>query len=79
VLGQKSGTFDCLQLLQAMELNVTDDEDMEDQMEPEDAHVAQDDEETIQLPEEWVFELQNKIQSPKLMDEASRNSDKSGG
>lgn len=64
VLGKKTETLDCLQMLQAMEINVSDDEETEEQEDSGAVQMTQEDEETIHLPEEWVFELQNKSQSP---------------
>jgi hypothetical protein len=71
MLGQKTGAFDCLQLLQAMELNENEDDDMEDQIESDSAHVTQDDDVTTQLPEGWIFEFQDKNRSQNLIGDSS--------
>lgn len=76
LIGRKIGAFDCLQLLQTMELNENEDEDMEEQLESDITHVIQDDEETIQLPEEWIFEVQGRNQSPSLIIESSDSASK---
>lgn len=65
------GTVYCLQFLQAMELNENEDEDLEDQVESDIPHTDQDDEVSILLPEEWIFEFQDKSLSHNLRDETS--------
>jgi hypothetical protein len=77
--GQNTGTLDCLQLLQAMELNEGDDDDLEDQIEFDTAQVTLDDDVTSQLPEEWVFDFQVKKPSHNLLENSLGSSTNDSG
>lgn len=72
-IGQKASTMDCLQLLQAMELNEQEDKDLEEQSICSPAPMIQDDDGSIQLPEEWIFELQDRSQLQSSTADASIN------
>jgi len=40
-----------------MELNEQDDEELEDQLDSSPILMVQDDDDTVHLPEEWIFEF----------------------
>jgi hypothetical protein len=56
-----------------MELNEQEDEDLEAQIISSPAPMIQDDDDSIQLPEEWMFELQDRSQLQSSTADASIN------
>jgi len=56
--------IDCANLLEVMELEVEDGED--EALEDESSLMLHDDKETIQLPDEWIYDLQAK--NPSFLD-----------
>lgn len=54
-LGDQTQTMECAKLLGAMELD--EEEDVEEEIDLTLDSMIQDDDETSQLPEEWVFDL----------------------
>lgn len=60
-LGSHSEPMECINLLKAMELN--EEEDVVDLIDVDEIQISQEDEETVNLPEEWIFYIQDKRQS----------------
>lgn len=54
-----------------MELNEQDDEELEDQLDSSPIPMVQDDDDTVHLPEEWIFEFQEKTQSQSSVRESN--------
>lgn len=56
-----------------MELNEQDDEELEDQLDSSPIPMVQDDDNTVHLLEEWIFEFQEKTQSQSSVGESNIN------